>query len=314
MKGQAVKINSLRAWLLAARPKTLTGAVVPVAIGLAAAYHDASALNGQTFNSTFNSTIYNLQSTFNTAPALLCLLFAVLMQIDANFINDYFDWRKGNDEKETRLGPERACSMGWVTPRAMVGAILLTTCLACLAGLPLAFIGGWEMVLVGIACVVFCFLYTTTLSYIALGDVLVLVFFGLVPVCCTYYLQTGEISLWVVILSIACGLTIDNLLIVNNYRDIDNDRSVGKRTLIVLLGRNAGLMLYFLLGFASAIIVCAYAGFDVRTLLMLPYLLLHRKAYMQMRLLNGRELNKVLGMTARNILIFGISAVLVILL
>ncbi len=310
MNEPVVKTNSLRAWMLAARPKTLTGAIVPVIIGLAAAYHDVSLPNSQSFHSAFNIQ----HSTFKALPAVLCLLFAVLMQIDANFINDYFDWRKGNDKKEIRLGPERACSMGWVSSRAMVFAILITTCTACLVGLPLAFIGGWEMVLVGMACVVFCFLYTTTLSYIALGDVLVLVFFGLVPVCCTYYLQTFSVSLWVVLLSLACGLAIDNLLIVNNYRDIDNDRNAGKRTLIVLLGRKAGLVLYLLLGLTAAIIVCAYAGFDLRSLLMLPYLLLHRQAYMQMRLLSGRQLNNVLGMTARNILIFGISTALLVLL
>ncbi len=310
MNEPVVKTNSLRAWILAARPKTLTGALVPVIIGLALAYHDASLLNGKTINSTF----YNLHSTLSSLPALLCLLFAILMQIDANFINDYFDWRKGNDEKETRLGPERACSMGWISPRAMILGILLTTGVACLVGLPLAFIGGWEMVLVGMACVVFCFLYTTTLSYIALGDVLVLVFFGLVPVCCTYYLQTADISMWTVLLSLACGLATDNLLIVNNYRDIDNDRRAGKRTLIVLLGKKTGLLLYLLLGLIAAIMVCVYAGFDWRSLLMLPYLLLHVMAHRQMKALRGRELNKVLGMTARNILIFGLSTALLVLL
>ncbi len=122
----------------------------------------------------------------------------------------------------------------------MVWGILITTLLGCMTGIPLILYGGLEMVIVGIACVVFCFLYTTLFSYHGLGDILVLLFFGIIPVCCTYYvcmplhqqIPTGE----VIASSIACGLAIDALLIVNNYRDIDNDRSNGKITLAVRLG------------------------------------------------------------------------------
>ena len=142
-----VKKDSLRAWILAARPKTLTGAAVPVMIGLSLAWAD---------NSTFNIQ----HSKFKILPAILCLLFAFLMQIDANFINDLFDYLKGTDDRETRLGPERACTQGWVSVSRMKVAIGITTVLACLVGLPLIHYGGWTMVLVGLACVVFCFLYT----------------------------------------------------------------------------------------------------------------------------------------------------------
>ena len=151
-----IRQNSAKAWMLAARPKTLTGAAVPVMIGLAL-------------------TINYQLSTFNFIPAVLCLLFAFLMQIDANFINDYFDWKDGLDD-EHRLGPRRACQQGWVTPKAMRWAIAMTTMTACLVGLPLIYYGGWNMVWVGLACVVFCFLYTTLLSRIGLGDLLVLLF------------------------------------------------------------------------------------------------------------------------------------------
>ena len=117
-------------------------------------------------------------------------------------------------------------------------------CPCMCVGLPLVYFGGWEMILVGFACVVFCFLYTISFSYIGLGDVLVLVFFGLVPVCMTYWLVSPPTPLmsipWpVIVLSIACGLIIDTLLVVNNYRDIDNDRRAGKRTLIVRIGERA---------------------------------------------------------------------------
>src|SRR5574344_2045192 len=163
MEKNVIKTNSLKAWILAARPKTLTGAAVPVMIGV--------------------SLIHVEQPWFfNWLPAALCFLFAFVMQIDANFINDFFDYVKGTDD-ETRLGPKRACAEGWISLDAMKQAIALTTVFACLIGLPLVYWGGLERILVGALCVVFCFLYTTYLSYIGLGDLLVIVFFGLGPVC-----------------------------------------------------------------------------------------------------------------------------------
>lgn len=290
-----IKTNSFRAWILASRPKTLAGAMVPVAIGIAMAAKDTHFY-------------------IDIIPAVLCLLFALVMQVDANFVNDYFDWRHGNDDETSRLGPLRACSMGWITPGAMLVALFVTTFIACAVGFPLVFYGGIEMILVGVVCVVFCVLYTTVFSYIGLGDLLVLLFFGIVPVCITYYIQTGCVSLSILSISIACGLAVDNLLILNNYRDIDNDRHSGKRTLIVLIGRKWGLRLYLLLGVVAALTIAIYGGFTAKSALMLVYFAFHLQAYRQMKLLMGKELNRVLGMTARNILVFGITSVLLILL
>ena len=151
-----VRQNSPKAWWLAARPKTLSGAAVPVMIGIASAIADSSLYEAYSFNWT---------------AAILCAAFAMIMQIDANFINDFFDYVKGTDDTETRLGPRRACAQGWVSIDRMKHAIALTTCIACLVGLPLVIYGGLEMILIGIVCVVFCFLYTTSLSYMGLGDV-----------------------------------------------------------------------------------------------------------------------------------------------
>lgn len=293
-----VKVNSAKAWFLAARPKTLTGAAVPVMIGISAAV----AMYG---------------SSVRVVPAVLCMLFALVMQIDANFVNDYFDFMKGTDD-EQRLGPKRACAQGWITAAAMRRGLLYTTILACAVGLPLVYFGGWEMILVGFACVVFCFLYTISFSYIGLGDVLVLVFFGLVPVCMTYWLVAPptplmSIPLPVIVLSIACGLIIDTLLVVNNYRDIDNDRRAGKRTLIVRIGERGGLLLYMLLGLAGTILAIAgiiYLNWhdgQFMQLIMLLYIPFHIGAFTEMRRIRkGVELNKVLGMTARNMFIFGL--------
>lgn len=290
MAENIISRNSLRAWLLASRPKTLTGAAVPVMIALALTFKDAGPAG------------------FNALPAMLCLLFAFIMQIDANFINDYFDFIKGNDD-ETRLGPRRACSQGWISPRAMKTGIAVTTTLACLVGLPLIFYGGWLMIGIGALCVAFCFLYTTRLSYLGLGDLLVLVFFGIVPVCLTYYLQTKTVTFEALTASVACGFVIDTLLIVNNYRDIDNDKKAGKRTLIVRIGARNGQRAYLI----SGIIPCllgffflangSYAAFS----LPLIYILLHYSAYKEMvNIKKGKALNIILGKTARNMFIYGL--------
>lgn len=301
-----VKTNSVKAWLLATRPKTLSAAAVPVMIGTAFAWRNTS-------------------EQFNWIPAILCLLFAWIMQIDSNLVNDYFDFKKGNDD-ETRLGPKRACSEGWITSGAMVWGILITTLLGCMTGIPLILYGGLEMVMVGIACVVFCFLYTTLFSYHGLGDILVLLFFGIIPVCCTYYvcmplhqqIPTGE----VIASSIACGLAIDALLIVNNYRDIDNDRSNGKITLAVRLGESKTRRLYESIGYTAAGIMIILVFFDLyQTDKFIPtyaiyliYIILHWQSYQEMKRINkGAILNQVLGLTARNILVFGILSVAAIL-
>lgn len=301
-----VKTNSVKAWLLATRPKTLSAAAVPVMIGAAFAWRNTS-------------------EHFNWIPAILCLLFAWIMQIDSNLVNDYFDFKKGNDD-ETRLGPKRACSEGWITSDAMVWGIIITTLLGCMTGIPLILYGGLEMVMVGIACVVFCFLYTTLFSYHGLGDILVLLFFGIIPVCCTYYvcmplhqqIPTGEVFAS----SIACGLAIDALLIVNNYRDIDNDRSNGKITLAVRLGESKTRRLYESIGYIAAGIMIILVFIDLYQIdkviptyaIYLIYIILHRQSYKEMKRINkGAKLNQVLGLTARNILIFGILSVAAIL-
>ena len=267
---------------------------MPVMIGVSLALADAE--------------LY-VDDAFSWVAAVLCLLFAFIMQIDANFVNDFFDYAKGTDDTATRLGPQRACAQGWVSLEAMKKAIAFTTCLACLVGLPLVLYGGLEMVLVGLLCVVFCFLYTTHLSYIGMGDVLVLVFFGIVPVCCSYYVQLHVVTAEVFLASIACGLVIDALLIVNNFRDRDNDRLAGKNTIIVRLGPKAGLQLYVGVGVAAIILGGTFwmNGHILASLLPLLYLVLHLFTYLKMkRIYQGKALNLILGETARNIFIYGV--------
>ena len=302
MEKEEIKTNSFKAWVLAARPKTLTAAAVPVMIGTAMAWNHTGG------------------EGFRYVAMVMCFLFAFVMQIDANFVNDYFDFKRGNDD-ETRLGPERACAQGWITPSAMSKALLLTTALACFVGLPLIIYGGIEMILIGIACVVFCFLYTTTLSYIAMGDVLVLLFFGVVPVCCTYYVEVPSVTIDelypVFLMSIGCGCVVDTLLIVNNYRDIDNDRRAGKKTLAVLIGKKPMLALYVMLPLIAVLVTVFVCGRnDIWTYCYIGFMSSFFGASFAkiIKVGEGRALNKVLGDTARNIFLYGLLTSLYIIL
>ena len=295
---ETVKTNSIKAWLLAARPKTLAGAAVPVMLGCALAAADG---------------------WFQIVPAILCFLFAFLMQIDANFINDFFDYLKGSD-REDRLGPERACAQGWITLEAMKRGIALTTMLACVVGALLLFYSGAEMIPVGLLCILFAFLYTAgpyPLAYHGWGDVLVIVFFGFVPVECTYYVMCHDWTWNVTIASVVCGMIIDTLLMVNNYRDREQDAISGKKTIVVRLGAKAGLILYFLLGLAAC--WCCFYFLEIGKIyaVLLPqlYLIPHILTTQHMaRIYRGKALNEILGETSRNMLIFGLLLTLGLIL
>lgn len=290
---------------------------MPVVIGIAFAAKDA-LLSGAAGDGS---------GGFSVAAAVLCLLFAFLMQIDSNFINDYFDFVHGNDDRATRLGPKRACAEGWITPRAMRIGIALTTAVACAVGMPLVMYGGWWMVAVGAVCVLFAFLYTTVFSYLGLGDVLVLLFFGIVPVCFTYYLSVPAsmqgFTPEVVAASVGCGFVIDTLLCINNFRDREGDRRDGKLTLMVRLGERRGAKLYFLTGAFGALLTMAAVMLSAESLTgvalcWLPYIVyfvLHRQAYRRLlSVWQGRELNKVLGLTSRDMSVYGLATVVAVLI
>jgi 1,4-dihydroxy-2-naphthoate octaprenyltransferase len=233
------------------------------------------------------------------------------MQIDANFINDYYDYLKGSD-REDRLGPERACAQGWITLSAMKKGMIVTTLLSCFWGLLLLKYCGLEMIPVGMLCVLFAFLYTAgpyPLAYHGWGDVLVIVFFGFVPVGCTYYTMAHDWTWNVTIACAACGLVSDLLLMLNNYRDREQDKISGKRTLVVRFGEKAGRYAYLSLGILAVGLCAFYAfnGYLMASLLPLLFLILHFTTWREMvHIFQGKELNIVLGKTARNIVVFGL--------
>ena len=299
-----IQQNSTRAWLLAARPKTLTGALIPVILALAWAHR---------------------QGVFhNMTAAICCILFACGMQIAANLINDLFDYLKGTD-REDRLGPERACAQGWITAKAMKWGIGVSIFVSCLFGL-LALAVTWqqmpwhgvELIALGLGSVVFAFLYTTYLSYLGLGDVLVLVFFGFVPVCGTYYLQAYALDAGILLLSLISGIAIDALLVINNYRDREQDKISGKRTIIVLGGERFGQWLYMGIGIVVCVLILLLSlisdGLMHTEIPAFIYLLLHYLAWHKMVQINrGKALNKILGLTSRNMFLMALLLALVIL-
>lgn len=287
---QNVKHNSWQAWFLAIRPKTLTGALIPVMIGTALASMDGH---------------------FQLFPAMICFLFAGLMQIAANLINDLYDFLKGTD-REDRLGPDRACAKGWISPSEMKKGILITIILACMIGSTLLALVGWKLIIVGLICVLFAFLYTTgpyPLSYNGWGDLLVLIFFGFIPVGGTYYVQAFELNESVVMASIISGLLINTLLVVNNYRDREADAKSGKRTLVVRFGETFGSYFYLTLGIIASLICLFFStkGHHLAAFLPQLYLIPHFMTWRKMvQIHSGKKLNSILGETSRNILLMGI--------
>jgi len=286
---QKVKKNSPKAWLLAARPKMLAAGSVPVLVASGLAAH-------------FDQ--------FKLIPAILCLLFALLAQIASNFSNDYFDFVKKTDD-EYRLGPARAVSSGWIDPKKMLYGTFVVIALACFLGLGLIYYGGWEMILVGVICVVSLLAYTAgpwPLAYHGLGDLFVLVFFGFVAVVFSFYVQTQTFHLLAFVAGAVVGLAAVNILIINNYRDRDTDKKSNKNTTIVIFGENFGKWGYLING----IIACLLCLFFLReavwaAILPFLYLMPHYQTWKTMVAINrGKELNVLIGKTSRNMLIIGL--------
>ena len=211
--------SSFKIWLSAARPRTLPAAIAPVLAGSALAWREGA---------------------FKAPAALACLGFALLVQIGANFANDYYDFVKGADTAE-RVGPRRAVASGLVAPPVMRGAMWLVFALAFAVGLMLLRYGGWPLLVVGVASIASGVAYTGgpfPLGYHGLGDVCVFIFFGLVAVGVTFFVQAGHVSTEAWLAGAAVGALATNILLVNNYRDAGTDAKAGKRTLVVRFGKS----------------------------------------------------------------------------
>ena len=281
--------NRLRAWFEAARPKTLPASVSPVLLGCALAYYDG----------------------YSTASiTVLCFLVAVFAQIASNFANDYFDYKKGADN-EDRLGPERAVAQGWITPKAMLAGTFITLGLACLSGLVLVRLTDWRLIFIGIAIALCVLAYSAgpfPLAYNGLGDICVLLFYGVIPVCFTYYVQTMSFSLLTFLLSIAVGLLSVNILVVNNYRDYAQDKAAGKRTTIVLFGKRFGRFFYVVNNILAFILICPLL-IDAPWWILFAFGIVFGLMFMTSKEVftrEGKDLNITLAHTARNVFLFAL--------
>lgn len=209
----------VRVWIAATRPRTLPAAIAPVLVG---------------------SALAERAGHFSAGAAGLCLLFALLVQIGANFANDYYDFVKGADNVH-RVGPRRAVAAGLVSPDAMRRAMWGVFAAAFFSGLGLVAWGGPWLIAIGVVSIVCGIAYTGgpwPLGYHGLGDVFVFVFFGLVAVGATYFVQARGVTLDVLLAGAAIGALTTNILVLNNYRDAETDARADKRTLVVRFGRN----------------------------------------------------------------------------
>lgn len=289
-------MKQAKAWLDASRPKTLTASLSPVLLGTSLAYHDG---------------------TFRSVPAVLCLLVAVFAQIASNFANDYFDYRKGADRSD-RLGPERAVACGWIQPEAMFRATLLMLLLTCVSGSFLVLYAGWQLIWVGGTIVVFALAYTAgpfPLAYNGLGDICVLVFFGIVPVCFTYYVQALSFTPLVFCLSLALGFLSVNILVINNYRDYEQDKTSGKRTTVVLFGKKFA-KIFYMLNIVAAVCCTLPLAWNISgfgSLFLICLLPLFVKTWLEMKRNTGVLLNSTLARTAQNVLIYALAVSFVLI-
>ena len=242
---------------------------------------------------------YNVgDGTFKAAPAALCLIFALLAQVASNFANEYYDYRDGLD-RAGRDGPRRGVTEGDITPGAMLRATYATLGMACCVGLSLLWWGGGWLLIAGIVIAIGAMAYSAgpyPLSRHGLGEVAVIIFFGVIPVNLTYYVQSGYFAWPVGIASAAIGLMGANVLLVNNYRDADDDAAVGKRTLAVIMGRGFAYSLYLINGVLGMLLLLDAMG--VHRWIAWVYLAVHLLLCMMLKRRTGRAINPLLGMTA----------------
>jgi 1,4-dihydroxy-2-naphthoate octaprenyltransferase len=278
-------------WVLAARPATLPAAVVPVFVGAAAAFSEGAKFRGVVF--------------------LMTLICALLIQIGTNFANDYSDFVRGADH-EGRLGPVRVTQSGLIDQEGVKRGIVVAFGSAVLVGAYLAWIGGWPIIAIGVLSVLSGLAYTGgpfPLGYHGLGDLFVFVFFGIIAVTGTAYLQSGHWSTLALLLSLPIGLLVTNILVINNLRDLPTDIAAGKRTLATRIGDRATRVQYALFTFAAFVIPLVIGITNpAHRIIMLPLVTLPlalRRVTTVLKGASGRDLNPILARTGRLLLLFG---------
>ncbi len=284
------KSSKIDYWILASRPKTLLAAFVPVIVGSSIAYYDGK---------------------FKLLAALVALICAVLIQIGTNFVNDLYDYLAGTDTAE-RVGPQRVLASGLISPEEMKKAIFITFGLTFILGLYLVYISSYITLIIGIVSILAGIAYTAgpyPLAYNGLGDVFVFIFFGLIGTVGTYYVQTLDVTPFAVWASIPVGALITNVLVVNNYRDIEQDSKAGKNTLAVKYGKKFTRIQYVSFTIVSYLILfVVYFTYKQSLFVFLPALTipLATKLIKMIFTFKDQQLNKTLELTAKLSAIYGL--------
>ncbi len=277
------------AWFLACRPKTLTVSLSPVVVGSAVAWHETG--------------------TLLWLPLLAAAFGAACIQIGTNLFNDVGDFLRGTDTPD-RLGPKRAAAEGWLSVRAIRGGAWLAFALAFLCGIYLVAHGGWPIVAIGLCSLAAGWAYTggpKPIAYGPLGEVFVFVFFGLVAVGGSYYLQTLTLTSDALLAATLVGIHAAAVITVNNYRDHDGDAANGKNTLAVRLGRPATRRLYAAEQLAPYLLLPFFA--DLGWPALLPLLSLPLALHLIVRFFReppGPVFNAILAATAGLQLVFAL--------
>lgn len=284
-------ISRPQAWLLASRPRTLPASVAPVIVGTGLAIQAGA---------------------FKPLAALAALVAALLIQIGSNFANDLGDFHRGTD-RLGRVGPTRVTTAGLLTPRQVKTGMVVVFGLAALCGVYLISLGGWPILLVGVLSIVAAMAYTigpAPFGYYGLGDLGTFVFFGLIAVAGTYYVQAHAVTPAAWLGGVAMGCLVTAILVVNNIRDADTDRAAGKRTLAVLLGRRGARIEYVLLlviAYAVPVVLWLYLGMAPWVMMTWLTLQLAGVQVRAVRTLLGPALNKTLAGTAQLAVLYAIA-------
>jgi len=285
-----LKITKFQSWILASRPRTLTAALVPVMVGSALAiYH----------------------GIFFPAYSIVALLCSILIQIGTNFTNDLYDHLKGSDTIE-RKGPLRVLASGLISVNEMKWGIFLVFFLAFLFGLYLVYSVGLIILWIGIFSILAGLAYTAgpfPLAYNGLGDLFVFIFFGIVGTVGTYYLHAQQFTSLAFLISIPVGALITNILIVNNYRDIEEDKVAGKNTLAVILGKDFSRYEYVFFILVSFFVpFLLHFKYDFNIWIFLPYITLPLAITLVKMIyaLTGTQLNKTLELSAKFSALYGL--------
>lgn len=231
----SISKKAIQTWIIAFRPKTLSASIAPVFIGTAMAFGDGIQ---------------------HFPTAIVCLFAALAIQIGTNIANDYYDFKKGADTKE-RIGPARVTQAGLIQPSTVKQAFIISFSIAALLSVWLIARGGWPIFIIGVLAIASGIFYTAgprPLGYIGLGDIFVLIFFGPVAVAGTYYVQSFEINMAVILAGFAPGFISVAILTINNLRDINSDKAAGKLTLAVRYGRSFAITEYLTSIIAASLI------------------------------------------------------------